>query len=410
VSSGLGPAFWRMYAATASSDLADGIGRAALPLAATSYTRDPFLVSGLVTFAFLPWLVLALPSGALVDRVDRRRAMAVANLVRALVVAALAAVLLGGHGNVALLYIVAFILGAAETVYDCAVRALLPQVVRPDQLDRANSLITVEETLGQTFLGAPLGSVLFAVAIAAPFVLNAVGFVIAVLLILTVRGSYRPSRSATTTLRTDIGEGVRWLRRHPLLRGMTLISAGSAFAQSLVTGVFVLYVLEVLRLPSGDFGLVLLVAGVGGLIGGLATPPLARAIGRPVMLTAGATLAAVATGLMAFTRNGYVASGLFALAESGVMVWNVLTMSMRQVLIPQELFGRVQGAYRTVVWGAIPLGSLAGGALAATVDVRAVFAVSGVLLLLLAVALGRLVYRHAAEVSNGPRSAELVLA
>jgi MFS family permease len=390
-----------MYAATASSDLADGIGRTALPLAAASYTRDPVLVSGLTTFAFLPWLLLALPSGALVDRVDRRRAMAAANVLRAVAVALLAVVLVGDAGNIALLYAVAFLLGAAETVYDSAVRALLPQVVEPADLDRANSLITVEESLGQTFLGAPLGSALFAVAASLPFLLNAAGFVIAVVLILTVRGSYRPSRSnASTTIRADIGEGVRWLRGHPLLRGLTLISAATAFANTVATGVLVLYVLEVLRLPAGNFGLMLVVAGAGGLAGALATPPLARRVGRPIALTAGSAATAVAIALMAFTRNGLVATPLFGLAAAGIMVWNVLTMSLRQALIPHELFGRVQGAYRTLVWGGIPLGAVTGGLLANWLGVRWVFLVAGTLMLVMAGLLGRLLHRHAAALRD----------
>src|SRR4051795_6342962 len=142
-----------MYAATASSDLADGIGRTALPLAAAAYTRDPVTIAGLTTFSFLPWLLLALPSGALVDRVDRRSAMAAANAVRAAAAAgpppggvtrpgggggasaaaALAVVMLTGAGGVAVLYAVAFVLGAAETVYDSAVRALLPRLVEPGE-------------------------------------------------------------------------------------------------------------------------------------------------------------------------------------------------------------------------------------------------------------------------------------
>jgi MFS family permease len=397
----LGTTFWRMYAATGSSDLADGIGRTALPLAAAAYTRDPVTVSGLVTFSFLPWLLLALPSGALVDRIDRRVAMAAANLVRMLAVGALTAMLLAGAGTIALLYAVAFVLGAAETVYDSAVRALLPQVVVRDQLDRANSLITVEESLGQTFLGAPLGSALFAVAIALPFVLNATGFLIAVGLILTVRGNYRPVRTAAAkSVRADIAEGVRWLRGHQLLRGLTMISAATAFSNTIASGVLVLYVLEVLRLPSGGFGLVLLVGGAGGLAGGLATPPLTRILGRAVMLTGGAAVCAVATCLMAFTRNGFVAAGLFAVAAAGVMVWNVLTMSLRQALIPSELFGRVQGAYRTLVWGGIPLGSLTGGVLAGWLGIRSVFLVAGAIMLALAVALGRLLHRHSAELTD----------
>jgi MFS family permease len=403
--SALGGTFWRMYLATASSDLADGIGRTALPLAAAAYTRDPVTISGLTSFTFLPWLLFALPSGALIDRVDRRKAMAAANAVRAAAVGALTIVVLADAGSVAVLYAVAFLLGAAETVYDSAVRALLPQVVAAHQLDRANSLITVEEGLGQTFVGAPLGSVLFAVAVSLPFLLNTVGFLLAVAVILTVRGTYRPARAAeVTTIRTDIGEGVRWLRRHVLLRGLTLISAGTAFANTIASGVLVLYVLEVLRLPAGDFGLFLLVGGAGALAGSLATPPLTRRVGRAVMLTAGSVVAAAATTLMAFTRNGYVAAGLFAVAAAGVMVWNVLTMSLRQVLIPSQLFGRVQGAYRTLVWGGIPLGSLTGGLLAGWLGIRWAFLLAGLIMLVLAVLLGRLLQKHPDELADQPPS------
>jgi MFS family permease len=401
----LGGTFWRMYLATASSDLADGVGRTALPLAAAAYTRDPVTISGLTSFTFLPWLLFALPSGALIDRVDRRTAMAAANAVRALAVGALTVVVLADAGSVAVLYAVAFVLGAAETVYDSAVRALLPQVVGAQQLDRANSLITVEESLGQTFAGAPLGSVLFAVAVSLPFLLNTVGFVLAVVLILTVRGHYRPARAAdVTTIRADIGEGVRWLRRHDLLRGLTLVSAGTAFANTIASGVLVLYVLEVLRLPAGDFGLFLLVAGAGALAGSVATPPLTRRVGRAVMLTAGSAVAAAAIGGMAFTRNGYLAAGLFALASAGVMVWNVLTMSLRQVLIPSQLFGRVQGAYRTLVWGGIPLGSVTGGLLAGWLGIRWAFLIAGAIMLVLAVLLGRLLRRHPDELADHPAS------
>ena len=399
----LGATFWRMYVATASSDLADGIGRTALPLAAAAYTRNPVTIAGLTSFTFLPWLLFALPSGALIDRMDRRKAMAAANAVRAVAVGALTVVVLADAGSVAVLYAVAFLLGAAETVYDSAVRALLPQVVGAHQLDRANSLITVEEGLGQTFVGAPLGSVLFAVAISLPFLLNTVGFVLAVVLILTVRGNYRPTRAPeVTTIRADIGEGVRWLRRHALLRGLTLISAGTAFANTIASGVLVLYVLEVLRLPAGNFGLFLLVGGAGALAGSIATPPLTRRVGRAAMLTAGSVLAAAAIAAMAFTRNGYVAAALFAVSAAGVMVWNVLTMSLRQVLIPSELFGRVQGAYRTLVWGGIPLGSLTGGLLAGWLGIRWAFLIAGLIMLLLAGLLGRLLSRHPEQLADQP--------
>jgi MFS family permease len=393
--------FWRLYASSATSNLADGMGRTALPLLAASYTRDPVLVAGLTTFAFLPWLLFALVSGALVDRVDRRYAMSAANAVRALASGTLVVLTVAHAGSVAALYAVAFVLGTAETVYDSATRALLPQVVGRRDLDRANSLLTVEETLGQQFIGSPVGSALFALAVALPLGLNAAGFAVAAALVLTVRGAYRPARpEAPTSVRRDMADGVRWLSRHPLLRGLTLVSAATAFVQSMGTGVLVLYVLEVLRLPSSAFGLVLLGTGVGALVGGVLTPALTRRLGRAVMLTGGAVVAAVAEGALSLTTSGAVATALGAVSAAGVMVWNVLTMSLRQSLIPEAVFGRVQGAYRTLVWGGIALGSVAGGAVAHAIGLRALFAVLGAGMLVLAVVLGVLLHRHAEELTD----------
>ncbi|HJQ41997.1 MAG TPA: MFS transporter [Jatrophihabitantaceae bacterium] len=378
----LGGRFWRLFGASATSNFADGIGRTALPLLGATYTRNPVLISGLVTFAFLPWLLFALPSGVLVDRVDRRYAMAAANAVRAAATGVLAILVLADAANIAALYVVAFALGIAETVYDSAVRAILPQVVDTARLDAANGALTVEESLGQTFLGAPLGSFIFTVALSLPFALNAGGFAVAAVLVLTLRGNYRPVRAAgTRSVRADIADGVRWLAAHRLLRSLTLISAVTAVANAMMTGVLVLYVLEVLRLPPGDFGLLLVAAGIGAALGGVLTPKLTGRLGRVVMLPLGAAVAAITFGAMGLTRNGYVAAGLFAVSAAAVMVWNVLTMSLRQALIPHELFGRVQGAYRTLVWGAIPVGALSGGLLAHLAGIRAVFLVGGAIML-----------------------------
>lgn len=388
--------FWRFYAGSATSNLADGIGRTALPLLAASYTRNPVLISGLVTFAFLPWLLVALPSGALVDRLDRRHAMSAANLVRASSTAALIGLVLTDSASIGAIYVVAFLLGMAETVYDSATRAILPQVVAKRDLDRANGLLTIEETLGQVFLGAPVGSALFVVAAAAPLLVNASGFTVAALLVLTLRGAYRPARQTEErrSIRHEVAEGVHWLRNHQFLRSLTLLSACTALFESMANGVFVLYVLEELRLPSGDFGLVLLGAGAGGLLGGVATPRLAKLLGRGPMLTGGAVVTALGMAAMGFTRQGYVGTTMFAISAAGVMVWNVLTMSLRQALIPEQLFGRVQGAYRTLVWGGIPVGALAGGALADAIGVRPVFVVGGAGLFVCALWLAQVVRTH----------------
>jgi hypothetical protein len=129
-------------------------------------------------------------------------------------------------------------------------------------------------------------------------------------------------------------------------------------------------------------------------------------LGRAWALTGGATLTAVMTVAAGLVSNGFVAAALLGVSAAGVMTWNVLTMSLRQSLIPHAMFGRVQGAYRTVVWGAIPLGSLAGGAVAHALGVAAVFVISGACLLVLAGVLGLHLRRHAAELTDDVLTAE----
>ncbi|MBA3417858.1 MAG: MFS transporter [Geodermatophilaceae bacterium] len=383
---GLGPSFWRLFVSSATSNLADGIGRTALPLLAASLTRDPLLISGLVTLAFLPWLLFALLSGVLVDRVDRRKAMAAANIFRALVVAALGVAVLVDAAGIVALYVAAFLLGAAETVYDSAARAMLPAVVNRAQLDRGNSLLVTEEMVGQTFLGAPIGALLFAMLAAAPLLGNAVIFVVAAVLILTVRARLPQPRTQRSTIRADVRTGLQWLQAHRLLRGLMLVTTAICGIGAMAEAVLVLYVLEDLDVPSAGFGLFLVAFGIGGLLGGAVAGWLGRRLGRIASMVVSNGLGGAAYLVLGVFAQPVLAAVLFGVYGLTVIVWNVLSMSLRQALIPPELFGRVQGAWRTLVWGVIPVGSLLGGLLASLTSVRTVFAVSGILQLLSAAA------------------------
>ena len=391
---GLGAAFWRLYLAGAASSLADGVNRVALPLLAAALTRDPVLIAGLTTLAFLPWLLFGLLSGALVDRVDRRRAMAAANLTRAVAVGVLGTAVVLDRTGIGLVYVVAFGIGVAETVHDSAARAALPQVVRTDQLETGNSAIAVQEVVGQSFLGAPVGAILFAVAAAAPLFANAAAFTLAAVLVLTIRRNLRPGRTERTSMATDIGVGVRWILRHRLLRDLTALTAVLAFGLYMTYAVMVLYVLETLDLPQSAYGLIVAGAGAGAVLGGLAAPWLRARLGRGTVLVGAALVSGLATMTMGLVDVPLVAGLLFGLAALAGTGWDVLAMSLRQALVPEELFGRVQGSYRTLVWGAIPLGALTGGALATVTSVPAVFVTGGLVQLAAAVGLWRLVGRH----------------
>lgn len=326
--------------------------------------------------------------------------MAAANGVRALALAALAATVLTGTASLVVLYAVAFGIGVAETVYDSAARAVLPQVVAREQLDRGNGLITAGEEASQSFVGAPVGSLLFALSAVAPLLSTAGAYAAAALLVLglSVR-SPRAVETPRTSIRREIAEGVRWLAGNRLLRGLTAISTGASMMEALTSGVLVLLALETLHIGETGFGLLLTAAGAGAVVGGLTAAPLAARIGRTATLVTGAAVVGVTTAGMGLAGSGVLAGAFAAVGAAGVLFWNVITMSLRQALVPQALFGRVQGAYRTLVWGAVPVGALLGGLLAEATSVPTVFVVAGAGQLLMAGLLWRLLRVHRATVA-----------
>ena len=401
----LGSNYWRLLTASAVSNLADGIVLTALPLLAITLTREPFLIGALTSLAFLPWLLFAIPSGALVDRMDRRRAMSSANLVRAAAVGGLVLAIAIDQVSLPLLYVVTFVLGIAETVYDSASRAMLPQVVRRDQLDRANGPLASAEIVTQAFLAAPIGSFLFAWLVIAPFAGGAIAYLLAALLILSIVGNLRPARdpeaeAGPVTIRADIVEGLRWLRGHALLRGMAVIVGMIGATETMASSLLVLYVVDTLGVPESAFGAFLVSAGVGGLLGSLAASRVGAALGRVTAMVMASAFTAAATLGMGLTDNVWVGAVLFGVVALSISLFNVLIISLRQALIPERLFGRVQGAYRTLVWGLMPIGALIGGLVAGLTAVPTTFVISGALQAMLTVALWRLMRRHGKQVAE----------
>jgi Protein of unknown function, DUF488/Transmembrane secretion effector len=279
-------------------------------------------------------------------------------------------------------------------VYDSAARAILPQVVDRGRLDGANSWLTVEETVGQDFVGPPVGAGLFGWLRAAPFIATAIGFAAAALLVLAIPGRFRTERAERTTLRADIRDGLRWLWRHPLLRGLTVLSGLIAAFMSMATSLTVLYALRTLHLDPSVYGFLFLAMGIGGLVGSFAVAPLAARLGRPRMITIAAGIAPVMFVLLGTITDLVAATLWFFGLSVGVTMWNVLSMSLRQAMIPADLLGRVLGAHRVALWGGIPLGAVVGGFLAERTSVPAVFLVSGIAQLVVVVLVHRLVARN----------------
>jgi MFS family permease len=259
-------AFWRFWAASTVSNLGDGVRIVALPLLAVRLTSDPLVVSGLVAMAFLPWVVVGPLSGAVVDRVDRRRLIVRVQLVRALVALAFAAAVWTGTVAVWMLYLPAFVIAVGETLVDSAAQAAVPQLVGPTQLDAANVRVMAGQIVTNDVVGAPFGAVLFGIGATVPFLLDGVTYLAGALLVTLVRVDLSPARPEGAAagpvigLLADTAAGLRFLWSHTLLRDLAFVVALANLGMGANSAVLVLFALVVLGIPEVGFGV--LVAAV----------------------------------------------------------------------------------------------------------------------------------------------------
>ena len=374
----LGGSFWRLWWADGLSNLADGILKVALPLIALEFTRSPTLIAGLA-FAFtLPWLLFALPAGALADRIDRRRAMLGANIARATIVGVIALGAAFGFGSIWILYIGAFTVGMAETLYDTSAQSILPQVVRRDVLPRANSRLYVAETVSNQFIGPPLGGLLAAAGAAVALATPAGLWLVAIGALLLMRGSFTVERTGRTTMRADIAEGLRFLWRHTVLRALAIMTGVFNLSSNAAFAVFVLYAVgpqSPMKLTEPQYGILLTSFAIGSVIGSFMAIPLERRLGRVRTIAISMIGPALTVGVPALTTNVFAIGGAFFVGGMAVMMWNIIVVSFRQRATPDRLLGRVNSAYRLVAWGTMPVGAAIGGVLAQWLGVTAVFAI-----------------------------------
>ncbi len=382
----LGHRYHRLFAASTISNLGDGIFLIALPLVAADLTRDPTSIAA-VTFALrLPWLLFALIAGALVDRWDRRRVMWISDVIRAALVGGLALAVLTDQHSIAMLYVVGFALGVAETFFDNASQTIMPSLIDdPDDLPKANGRLFSAETITNNFVGPPLGGLLVAVAASVPFWIDAASFLAASALIASIPGSFRAARAedaAPRSLGAEIAEGVSWLRRHRLLRTLAILLGLMNMWFTAAFSILVLFAQDVLDLGDVGFGILGTAMAFGSVLAGVVTSRLDQHFGPGPLLLAGALGTALTQLAIAPLSDPWLVG--IALATSGffAVVWNVVTVSLRQTIIPDELLGRVNSVYRFLGWGGMPIGALVGGVLADAFGLRAPFYVGGTFLVL----------------------------
>jgi MFS family permease len=366
----LGPAFNRMWGSSLLSNLADGVLLVAAPLLAVTLTKSPVLISAISALVMLPWLLFAIPIGALVDRVDRRFLLAGANAIRFVVAALIALSIATNTITIYLLLIATFLIGICEVIADTTSQSLIPQILDKSQFERGNSRLQISETVIQGFVGTPISGFLYAVAIYLPFVINSLGFLIAAALAASIPIKFlQDIRSEENAEKRSnfIGEmkfGIQYLfNDKPLLR-LVVTTASIGLCYSMAMSTIILFILNELNLKPSLFGLALTIQGSGAILGALLALKLSTKFGRSRVMAVCIFLSSLLMLLQGLSPNIYIFIALATIASFTISNWNILLMATYQSVIPAHLFGRIHGTRRTLVWGLMPFGSLLGGFIA----------------------------------------------
>ena len=379
----LGSKYWRLWSASAISNLGDGITSVAYPWLASAVTRSPLLIA-IVGFASrLPWLVFTLFAGVISDRFDRRKIILRMDLVRGFLTVIVALVVMWKQSELpklndlaggltvdtnyfiySVLVITALLFGLAEVLRDNTAQTILPSIVEKENLEKANSRLWTAESLTNTFIGPPLGSLIIGIAIFLPFWFDAASFFIAVALIASIAGSFKAVSDAPATkvnFRADIKEGFSWLWNHKFFRNLAIILGLLNFTGTLVGATYILFAQEVLKVDVKIFAILGIAGAIGGLIGSSFGDKISKKLGGGPTLKFALITGPVGAIIIGLTNSWIVVFIVTAIESLSAVLWNLITVSLRQSVIPSHLIGRVNSVYRFFGWGTIPLGMIFGG-------------------------------------------------
>lgn len=371
---------------TAVTNLTDGVTKIAFPLLATTITSSPAQISAVALTLWLPWLLAALHVGVLVDRVDRRKLLWAANLVRIVVVAGVLWTVVRDAVSLPVLYGGGLALGVAEVVALTSAAALVPDAVRPAHRERANSWVAGAETVCNEFAGPLVGGLLVAASATLAFGTSVAGYLIGIVILLGLVGTFKVARASDEpreSVNKQIAAGLKFLWHQRMLRMMALVLTVLCACWGAWFGLMPLYATSVMGLDGAGYGVLISAMGVGGALGAFVTTTLNRLVGRRWVMLADliGTFAMVLVPVL-FPSVWLVAASAFVGGLGGTL-WTVNSRTLSQGIVPSEMMGRYNAAARLFSWGAIPLGAGLGGLLAEFFGMKVAFAVFAVAVFLL---------------------------
>lgn len=380
------PGLWRhrdfllLWSGQAVSELGSAVTLLAVPLVAVVLLHaSTFSVGLLATASTLPFLIIALPAGLVVDRFAKRPMLIACDASRLVVIASVPIAAAAGVLTMAQLFAVALVAGILTVFFDVAYQSYLPALIRASQLADGNGKLSVTQSFAQV-AGPGLGGALYGLLRAGALTADAISYGVSALSLLLIRAREpaieRPSAGAggeRPKLRTEIFAGLNFVVRHPVLRKIAACTGTANFFGSITFALEIIFLVRVLHVRPEYTGLLVAAGSVGGIVAGLASGVLTRWIGSARIIWV-SMIGFGALGLLLPLagpgwRLSLYAVGLLGFSFSAVL-YNVAQVSYRQAICPPELLGRMNAAVRWIVWGTLPLGSLAGGALGTLAGVR----------------------------------------
>jgi MFS family permease len=382
----LGKNYWRLWFAHGVSNLGDGVSQVAYPWLASAVTRSPLLIATVAVASRLPWLIFTLPAGVITDRFDRRKIIIAMDITRAALAFLVAIAVTAQAGNLpaldsiatsvnlqtnwflyTVLVVTALLFGCAEVLRDNSAQTFLPEVVEEDQLENANGKLWSVEFVTNSFIGPPLGSFLIGIFIFLPFYFDTLTFFVSAALVATLASVARPIKEVTDkkpiNFKAEIKEGFSWLWKHELLRPMAIILGCLNGLGAITAATFILFAQEILDTSVFIFAILGTAGAVGGTVGGILGPKISARFGSGPSLYLTLLSAPLITLIIGLSSSWQLFWALTAIGTCFAVLWNVITVSLRQSIIPTHLLGRVNSVYRFFAWGSLPIGTLIGGAL-----------------------------------------------
>jgi MFS family permease len=370
--------FLKLWTGQSISELGSQVSQLAIPwIAAVGLHASPLEFSILGMLGFLPFILFALPAGVWVDRLHRRPILIAGDLARAAILVLIPILWFLDALRKWQLLVLQFVIGIFTVFFDVAYQSYLPSLVDREELVDGNSKLQLTVSIAQVAGPSASGGLIAAITAPYAILLDAFSFVISAIFMLRIQKPETPPARAAgapqSKMWPDVKEGLRWVVGHPWLRAIAACTGTSNFFGSLVFSIALLYFTRSLHLSAVEVGAVFGVGSFGSIAGALVANRMQRVLGVGRTILIPILLACVALLAYPLAPRSFPLPVLIvgqALFGFGAVAYNITQVSLRQAITPERLQGRMNAAMRWIVWGTIPLGTIAGGAIATAYGLR----------------------------------------